>query len=385
MVNTSGIMMDLLASEVCGRKVDTDKYILSDNDLKCLYKLSKAHDLAHIVGDALIKNNMIKSGEVKTAFEKQVVTAVYRYEKISYALDSLKKVLSEAGICFVPLKGAVIRGYYPEPWMRTSCDIDILVHEEQAEIAAQVISERLGYQYEKRAYHDISMISSSGIHLELHFSIQENMGNIDRVLSDCWSYVSDKDDNEAYFSSEFFFFHQLAHAAYHFLGGGCGVRPVLDIWILNHHIEYDMEALNRLLKQCGIYTFACELERLSEVWFGTAEHTEITRQMEGYLLNGGVYGTMSNHVAVQQVKKGGKLRYAGSRIWLKYDALSQYYPSLEGKRFLLPVYEVRRWVEIVLKGRAKKSLHELKLNASTTADEQIMMNDMLQKLGLHGE
>lgn len=385
MVNTSGIMMDLLASEVCGRKVDTDKYILSDNDLKSLYKLSKAHDLAHIVGDALIKNNMIKSGEVKTAFEKQVVTAVYRYEKISYALDSLKKVLSEVGICFVPLKGAVIRGYYPEPWMRTSCDIDILVHEEQAEIAAQVISERLGYQYEKRAYHDISMISSSGIHLELHFSIQENMENIDRVLSDCWSYVFDKDDNEAYFSSEFFFFHQLAHAAYHFLGGGCGVRPVLDIWILNHHIEYDREVLNRLLKQCGIYTFACELERLSEVWFGTAEHTEITRQMEGYLLNGGVYGTMSNHVAVQQVKKGGKLRYAGSRVWLKYDALSQYYPSLEGKRFLLPVYEVRRWVEIVLKGRAKKSFHELKLNASTTADEQIMMNDMLQKLGLHGE
>ena len=30
-----------------------------------LYKLSKAHDLAHLVGDALIKNDLIENDEIK--------------------------------------------------------------------------------------------------------------------------------------------------------------------------------------------------------------------------------------------------------------------------------------------------------------------------------
>ncbi|MBO4954226.1 MAG: nucleotidyltransferase family protein, partial [Clostridia bacterium] len=36
-------------------------------------------------------------------------------------------------IDFMPLKGAVIRQYYPEPWMRTSCDIDIHVKKDRLE------------------------------------------------------------------------------------------------------------------------------------------------------------------------------------------------------------------------------------------------------------
>ena len=35
--------------------------------------------------------------------------------------------IKKVQIPFLPLKGSVIRQYYPEPWMRTSCDIDILV------------------------------------------------------------------------------------------------------------------------------------------------------------------------------------------------------------------------------------------------------------------
>ena len=41
--------------------------------------------------------------------------------------------LEKAQIPFVPLKGSVIRKYYPEAWMRTSSDIDVLVHKEDVE------------------------------------------------------------------------------------------------------------------------------------------------------------------------------------------------------------------------------------------------------------
>ena len=46
--------------------------------------------------------------------------AIYRYEKINYELNRLRSALNEAQIPFIPLKGSVLRQYYPEPWMRTS-------------------------------------------------------------------------------------------------------------------------------------------------------------------------------------------------------------------------------------------------------------------------
>ena len=44
-------MMNLIGSEICGNAVCADEIkALSDDELKALYKLSKLHDLAHLVG-----------------------------------------------------------------------------------------------------------------------------------------------------------------------------------------------------------------------------------------------------------------------------------------------------------------------------------------------
>ena len=113
-------MMDMIASEVCGKAIDRSKYKFTYDYLVWLYKLSKAHDLAHLVGDALIKNDLIGNDEIKAKYQKQVMIAIYRYEKINYELNRLRSALNEAQIPFIPLKGSVLRQYYPEPWMRTS-------------------------------------------------------------------------------------------------------------------------------------------------------------------------------------------------------------------------------------------------------------------------
>ena len=62
MENLIRTMMDLIASEVCGKEIDKSQHTLTDEELVKLYKLAKSHDLAHLVGDALIKNNLIEDG-----------------------------------------------------------------------------------------------------------------------------------------------------------------------------------------------------------------------------------------------------------------------------------------------------------------------------------
>ena len=151
-------MFNCIKYEIC-RQIE--KIVLPEVSVRFLselYRLSKAHDVAHLVGDALNKSGVFENlpadldeneraaiSKVKEKFDEQIFTAVYRYENINYELERLKETLEEAKIPFIPLKGSVIRKYYPEPWMRTSCDIDILVREEDLNLAVRTLCDSLKY------------------------------------------------------------------------------------------------------------------------------------------------------------------------------------------------------------------------------------------------
>lgn len=382
MENLIRAMMDLIAYEVCGKELDKSQYTLTDDELAKLYKLSKSHDLAHLVGDALIKNDLIGDGEIKAKFQKQIMLSVYRYEKINYELGRLRKVLNEAKIPFIPLKGSVLRRYYPKPWMRTSCDIDVLVNEEAVDDAAQIIVDRFCYTYEKKNYHDISLMSDGGVHLELHHSIKENEPNIDLLLSDCWDYATVLDGFEYEFTNEFFFFHQFAHMSYHFLHGGCGVRPFLDIYLLEEKLDFRRDKLDEMLAKTGMKKFCDAAKSLSEVWFGDGEHTDVTRRMEQFVLSGGVYGTKKNSMAVCQQKENGRLGYIINRIWLPYELLCITYPRLKGRKYLQLFYEMKRWLRVFNPEARKHKKNELDIIKGLDAEQKAEVNQMLSDLGL---
>lgn len=375
-------MTDLIAGEVCGKAIDAEAFrALSEEELKELYKLSKKHDLAHIVGNALIKSGVLTEGRVKAAFEKEIFTAVYRYEKLNYELGEIRRALGEAKIPFIPLKGAVIRKYYPEPWERTSCDIDVLVKEEDLDRAISALVNALGYTCERRekGSHDMQLYSQSGMHLELHYSLIEDhvIGEADKLLRNVWDYTECIDGtSEIVLTDEMYYYYHIAHMAKHFVYGGCGVRPFLDVWILKHKLLYSESGRNELLKKGGLDTFAKYSELLSEIWFGDETHTETTKELEYFILNGGVYGTLENRVSVQQNKEGGKIKYIFSRIWLPYDVLRFQYPALNKRKFLLPFYEMCRWFKLIFKGRAKRGVSELKVNENKVSEAKKLLSEL---------
>ena len=84
------------------------------------------------------------------SFKNARLMAIYRYEQSRYELNRICKTLNDAQISFVPLKGAVIRNYYSEPWLRTSCDIDVLVREEDLKQAVKVLVSELHYVVDEK-------------------------------------------------------------------------------------------------------------------------------------------------------------------------------------------------------------------------------------------
>ena len=223
-----GVMMKLIQSEVCETPLDESiKEHLSEELLEQLYRISKSHDLAHIVGSALDDAGLLPEGELAEKFRSQCFAAVFRHERMQYEYERICETLEKAGVDFMPLKGPIIRAYYPKPWQRTSCDIDILVHEEVVDDTARMLCEQMGFEAEsERLEHDISLRSPNGIHLELHFSLKGNVENIDPTLFRVWEYARPVEGwKHAYRQApEFFVFHSLSHMAGHFIYGGCGLR-----------------------------------------------------------------------------------------------------------------------------------------------------------------
>lgn len=399
MENVIKMITECIKIELCadnsGDSEQNNKIVLPDTSarfLSALYGLSKKHDIAHLVGDALIKNGLIENGDIKSQFQNQIIMAVYRYEKLNYELGQICEILEEAKIPYIPLKGAVIRQFYPESWMRTSCDIDILVHEEDLESATAVLKEKLGYTYERKekGSHDMQMYSISGVHLELHYTLIEEgrLSKMDKILSNIWNYAEDERKGsfqKRFFDTAFYFYH-IAHMAKHFLNGGCGIKPFVDLWILNHskEIKFEKEKRNELLLKGGLLKFAKETETLSEVWFGNGEHDGVTQAMEKFVLFGGVYGNSVNHAAVKQVEKKGKVRHILSRIWMPYESLVFRYPNLKGKRFLQPFYEIKRWFSLFNRSVWKRSVGELKTNAAMDKETVNETEKLMDSLGLHG-
>ena len=204
---------------------------LTPETVASVYRLAKKHDLAHILSNFIYRNKIEIPSQIQAKLQKEDVICVYRYEQMKYAFEEICEVFSDADVEYIPLKGAVLRPYYPLETMRTSCDIDILIREEDLDKAVECLRQK-EYRFESKNFHDVSLYSPNNVHLELHFNIQENMDNLDLVLKDAWDYAVKADKNRYEFKKEFFAFHIFAHMAYHFVSGGCGIRSLMDIWIM---------------------------------------------------------------------------------------------------------------------------------------------------------
>ena len=330
-----------------------------------------------------ISNAEIDDG-IQKPFQQEMNMAIFRYMNISYEIESIIGALEGAKIRFIPLKGAVIRDFYKEPWLRTSCDIDILISPDDVERAKEAFITELNYEYVSSWNYEHSFHTPSKIHIELHHTLGDEGDIIDNVLSTVWERSTPVSGYSYYhkMSDEMYYFYHMAHMAKHFINGGCGIRPFIDIWVLNNRCEFDKSNRQTLLEEGGLLQFATVSEELSDVWFGNAKHTHITQELENFILSGGVYGTVENRVVVQQVVTGGKLSYIMSRIFLPYDQLEITFPNLAKRKWLFPFYQVKRWFRLLKKGRIKRSVGEVKASSNVSSDENAKATELLRALNL---
>ena len=126
------------------------------------------------------------SAELMAELEKAELTAAWRVRNIENEQGRVRKCLEEAEIPFILLKGAVVRDFYPEAWMRTSSDIDVLVPRDELSHAVCAIEDGLGYRISTVEPHDASMYAKSGVHLDMHTLFEGDREDC-KLLDEAWS------------------------------------------------------------------------------------------------------------------------------------------------------------------------------------------------------
>ena len=333
-----------------------------------LFELAKAHGIANVFYLA-IKNSKLPNGGdgIVTRAKKQYLANLHQQISQDYYAKELTEKLHEKRISYMPLKGYILREFYPSADARTSCDVDVVYDKNRKDELGEIMLS-LGFERGALSDHDESW-SLDSVTLEMHFALAPYYDLYSDYYKDLWSKLTTKDGVEYAFTKEDFYIYFIVHAAKHFYHSGLGVRFVLDLYFLRKGMkDTDEEYISDELEKLHLSVFAQKLEQLSRVWFAEEEETYETSLVGDFVFDCGLYGKAANQIisAASDDKKEEKVtekhvkrKYFFHMMFPPAKDLSNRFPILRKCPFLLPIFWVYRWFAAVLFRRKniKRTLH----------------------------
>ena len=312
-----------------------DRYRTNEENRKELFRMSAKHFI-----DALTGMTLKQAGVALPKYwEERMVKAVRKVLLFDEERKKLCAWMDREHIWYLPLKGIVLKEYYPSIGMRQMSDNDILFDADAWErVEKHMCSE--GYETESvgKGNHDVYQ-KPPVYNFEMHRSLY-GRGNDERwveyysdiksrLLSDQPEVVCDavhgasknttanqtesvNGGNSSYgyhMSDEDFYIYIASHAYKHYSGSGTGIRTLLDFYAyLNAKEEsLDFDYIQTECRKLGIMDFEKCNRRLCRKVFSSQqiydrvsfEQSLSADEMEmlKYYLSSGVYGTFERMVA----------------------------------------------------------------------------------------
>lgn len=362
-----------------------DKKKVLNMDLECLYQVSNFHTLTAIVYMALEKVDVFAGaeGDLKRKWQEEKNKAIRKNILLDAERAKLFSWMEEKGIWHMPLKGAILKDFYPEIGMRQMADNDILFDERYRQDTWKYMGDN-NYKATYGENHDVYE-KSPVYKFELHMALFSKSYNSKWV-----EYYADIKkrlilvENTLYeyrFTDEDFYIYLMAHEYKHYDSKGTGIRSLLDCYIYNREkgCQLDREYVKKELERLGISLFESEMRSLSEKLFCNSNEfslralTQREREIFEYRIFSGVHGTCENWVRKNleriSLKEGlvssrTKRIYLIRRIFLNRTEMIEWCqlncPVFIKHRGLLGIAYIWRAIQSIAK-RHRQVLQELKI------------------------
>ena len=346
-------MIYLVACAVNSQVPDKDR--VSAMDLDSLYKVCKRHTLRATVFTAL-KSAGTEHSDFFQAYNK----AVRKNILFDSEREAITSEMEKQGIWYLPLKGAILKELYPQIGMREMSDNDILYDSSRQNDLKNIMLSR-GYTAESvgDSYTDVYK-KPPVLNMEMHRALFL-FGHDEKLFRyyEDMSRLMKRDDDKQYgyhFSDEDFYVYMTAHEYRHHIGGGTGIRSLVDCYVFMKAKEgtIDKSYIAEQFRQLGIEDYAQKRLSLAMKLFSSADTLSLTeseeKELEKYLLFG-TYGTINNvgeSSIKRYVEKSGSRSKTGfimSRLFPSMEFMKHHYPFFYKTKVLLPVGYVWRWIK----------------------------------------
>ena len=305
---------------------------------------------------------------MKDFFARETHRNITQEYEIEWLLDEMEA----SGIDCLPMKGWIMRNYYPDPLMRSMTDLDVLVRDMDSRKMQQWM-EAHGYHpnHIEQEVHD-TYIKPPYMYIELHCRLmgedwlkRRHTTWREERLASLWqkTYRLEGKSHLYRFSDEDFLVHHLLHFYKHFTGPGVGLRPLADLYLFLQKNKQTLgqEYLEKQLEELHIAAFSEQMERLASACFEGRELDEKAWLVLDYLTHTGIYGDHTTFLVTRWFWDQGKTAAQSrrdtfwNRCFLPLSVMERRYPHLQGAPWLLPVYWILRIARIVFREHYKLS------------------------------
>ncbi len=344
---------------VCVMKGEQPLEMPEELDFRQVYSLACYHSVANIAYYGIEKLSKKPEQELLRKWSQVRDKAIIKdlTQQNEYAQIAAK--FSDEKMWFIPLKGTILKRYYPQSDFRTMSDIDLLIDETNAPVAKKVMLS-LGYEVEGygAGAHDVYLkkpVMNVEVHRQL-FGVHAG-GEYNQIFEkvlECCNPVS-----EYCYEMEIntFFVHMIAHVAKHYDHGGTGLRSFLDIWVFlkEYREKLDWSRIDEMLQVEDMQEKCHDFMRLTEIFFGDATCDGKYEEMKQFVLHAGTYGTMKEQVQ-QDIQRKGKAGYVFCQIFPTMEMMKSNFPILKKAPVLLPfVWLYRLLVKPIANHKKTKS------------------------------
>lgn len=281
------------------------------------------------------------------AFQQAEGNAIRKNICMDAELGALSARLAEAGIWYMPLKGALMKDYYPRIGMRQMSDYDILFDASRDKDVRDIMLS-LGYTVKeyRRGHHD-EYVKQPMFLFEMHRTLIVQPDN--RAVYRYYRNVKERllPDTEHplrfRFSTEDFYIFLIAHEYKHFCGAGIGLRPTLDIYVYQKRFGEQMDPVYVAaeLEKLGLTDFERASRELAMALYGDRELTDTGKALlERHILSG-AFGSVEQRVDQAVARMGGgfgaRLLYVFRRFFPPGEIIADAFPFFWRHKILLPL------------------------------------------------
>ncbi len=335
-------------------------------DYDALYRFAREHNIVPLIAFGLKKAGLLPP-EQAARFGNDLRVAMAMDATQEVYLQRLSEAFRAADVRFMPLKGSVMKHLYPQPFLRTMCDIDIQYDTARRNDVNGILLAN-GFALDEVSGTDgvnLSYRKPPYLHVEMHGVLMDADAPLyHRYFGRDFERTVPKNGSEVRFSDEDFFVFMTAHLAKHYFSGGTGLRSVADVWLyLKKKPALDMEYVTGELKKIELDRFLPIILGAAGVLFDGDPADEQQKAVCSYLFDSNAYGT-AEHQATRQADSSRRGEYLKKRLFPDAAFMAINYPVVKKCKFLLPLFWLIRLITVLFTGRGKNNDVTAVLSAS---------------------